>query len=107
MSNPAVITLANASKGKFKRFVIEDNIGESIHLHIDNMRVDFTINEFLEFSKLIRASLKDLDILCDYDIDKFDEHFLRECSSLLSNLISIEKEKNKLKDLFAISHFKI
>ncbi len=106
MSNPAVITLANASKGKFKRFVIEDNIGESIHLHIDNMRVDFTINEFLEFSKLIRASLKDLDILCDYDIDKFDEHFLRECSSLLSNLISIEKEKIKLKDLFAISHFK-
>ena len=36
MSNPAVITLSNASsrKGKFKRFVIEDNIGESIHLHM-------------------------------------------------------------------------
>ncbi len=49
MSNPAVITLANSTsrKGKFKRFVVEDNIGESVHLHIDNMRIDFTINEFL------------------------------------------------------------
>ena len=68
MSNPAVITLANASsrKGKFKRFVIEDNIGESMHLHIDNMRVDFTIKEFLEFSQMIRESLTELNLLGKY-----------------------------------------
>ena len=55
MSNPAVITLdsVNSKKGQFKRFVVEDNIGESLHLHIDNMRVDFTVNEFLEFSIMI------------------------------------------------------
>jgi len=107
MSNPAVITLDNASSKKeiFKRFVIEDNIGESIHLHIDNMRVDFTINEFLEFSEMIRQSLKEIDILKGYDIDKFDEHFLKECSSFLHNLIEVKKEKIKLCNLLAISHF--
>jgi hypothetical protein len=108
MSNPAVITLAseNGKKLKFKRFVIEDNIGESMHLHIDNMRVDFTIKEFLEFSKMIRESLKELDILKGYNINKFDEHFLKSCSHFLPNLIEIKKEKIKLKNLLAISHFK-
>ena len=107
MSNPAVITLDDVSgrKGIFKRFTIEDNIGESMHLHIDNMRVDFTIEEFLEFSQMIRESLKELDFLDGYSVENFDEQFLKECAEYLPNLIEIKKEKIKLKDLFAISHF--
>lgn len=106
MSNPAVITLSNASsrKGKFKRFVIEDNIGESVHLHIDSMRFDFTINEFLEFSKVVRQSLKELKILNEYDIENFDEHFLLNCSNFLSNLQSINIEEVKLSELKFIVH---
>ena len=97
MSNPGVITLANANskKGKFQRFVIEDNIGESIHLHIDNMRVDFTVEEFLEFSKIIRKSLLDLNFIDGLNIDNFDEHFLMECSSYLPKLQSTEIEEVK------------
>ena len=108
MSNPAVITLAseNGKKSKFKRFVVEDNIGESMHLHIDNMRVDFTIKEFLEFSKMIRESLEELDTLKGYDINKFDEYFLKSCSHFLPNLIEIKQETIKLKNLLAISYFK-
>ncbi|ACM92873.1 hypothetical protein NAMH_1662 [Nautilia profundicola AmH] len=108
MSNPAVIVLDDVSskKGPFKRFTIEDNIGESIHLHIDNMRVDFTINEFLEFSEMVRKSLKELDILKSYDINKFDEHFLKQCANYLPDLIEIKKEKIKLKYLKAIVHYK-
>lgn len=108
MSNPSVIILDNKSskKGKIKRFVIEDNIGEAIHLHIDNIRIDFTIKEFLEFSKIIRKSLKELDILNGYDIDSFDEYFLGECAEFLPNLIEIRKEKIKLRDLKTISFFK-
>lgn len=106
MSNPAVITLINASskKGRFKRFVLEDNIGESIHLHIDNMRVDFTINEFLSFADMIRNSLKDLDILHGYNIDSFDEHFLFACADFLPKLKAIKLEKIKLKDMSCIVH---
>ncbi len=104
MSNPAVITLADASSrmGKFKRFVLEDNIGESIHLHIDNMRVDFTINEFLEFSQIIRSSVIELDILKGYSVNDFDESFLKECSPLLANLEKIEIEEIKLSSLSCI-----
>ena len=104
MSNPAVITLDNASNknGKFKRFVIEDNIGESMHLHIDNMRVDFTIKEFLEFSKMIRESLKELDFLGEYSLDNFDEHFLKGCSEFLPKLKKIEIEEIELSKLKCI-----
>ena len=106
MSNPAVITLANASsrKGKFKRFVIEDNIGESMHLHIDNMRVDFTIKEFLEFSQMIRESLLELDFIDGYNIENFDEHFLKECSDFLPRLKNIEIEEIELSKLNCIVH---
>lgn len=107
MSNPAVITLDNASskKGKFKRFVVEDNIGESMHLHIDNMRVDFTIDEFLEFSQMVRESLEDLDVLKGYSVSDFDESFLKNCSSHLKNLVDIKIEKVKISDLKCIHRF--
>lgn len=106
MSNPAVIILDNASSrnGKIKRFVLEDNIGEAIHLHIENMRVDFTINEFFEFSSMIRESLENLDFLCGYSLNDFDEHFLRECSDFLKDLVDIKIEKVKLSELKCIVH---
>lgn len=106
MSNPAVITLADASdkKAKFKRFVIEDNIGESIHLHIDNMRVDLTIKEFLEFSQMIRDSLKDLDFLKSYKLENFDDHFLKQCSDFLPHLSKIVIEEIELSKLKCIVH---
>jgi hypothetical protein len=108
LSNPAVITLSNASsrKGKFKRFVVEDNIGESIHLHIDNMRVDFTIKEFLEFSQMIRESLLELDFLNGYSIQNFDDYFLKECSVFLPKLKNIEIEEVELSKLQCIVHSK-
>ena len=106
MSNPAVIKLADAGsrKGKFKRFVLEDNIGESIHLHIDNMRVDFTIDEFLDFSKMVKESLKDLNFLQGYKLENFDEHFFKECSNFLPDLKSIKIEEIKLCELECIVH---
>ena len=106
MSNPGVITLdkAGSRNGRFRRFVVEDNIGESIHLHIDSMRIDFSIPEFLEFSKMIRKSLYELNILSGYSIDNFDEHFLKLCSPWLSSLKKITVESVKLSDLSCVVH---
>ena len=62
MSNPGVITL-NSKKIDLKkslyneRFVIEDNIGEAIHIHYRNMRFDFSIEDYIEFSDGMYASL--------------------------------------------------
>lgn len=108
MSNPAVIVLASNNKknGEFKRFQIEDNIGESIHLHIDNMRLDFTVKEFLAFSSMVRQSLNKLDFLRGYNLDDFDEHFLSECSFFLPKLKEISIIKMKISDLRCIKRTK-
>jgi hypothetical protein len=45
MSNPGVIKLAKKSVGK-SRVWLDDNIGESIHIHIDDWRLDLTVEEF-------------------------------------------------------------
>ena len=76
-----------------------------MHLHIDNMRVDFTIDEFLEFSQMVRESLEDLDILKGYSVNDFDESFLKNCSSHLKNLVNIKIEKVIISDLKCIHRF--
>ena len=104
MSNPGVITLDSekSKKDNFKRFEVEDNIGESIHLHIDNMRIDFTINEFLDFSKLIKESIAGLDVLAGYSLDQFDAYFLKECGDILPGLAKIKIEEIELSELKCI-----
>ena len=60
----------NLAVGKINRFLdiyIEDNIGEGIHVHfrINNsfdVRLNFSISEFLEFTELIENGA---DILLD------------------------------------------
>lgn len=101
MSNPGVIILEEESlgKAKFKRFAIEDNIGEAIHLHIDHMRIDFTIKEFFEFSEAVKKSLYDLNFLAGYGFEAFDEQFLKECSNLLADLEDIKIEEIELAKL--------
>jgi len=109
MSNPAVITLASLTgrNNTFKRFQVEDNIGESIHLHIDNMRVDFSVNEFLDFSDKVRKSLTELDLFYGYDINDFDSRFLHECGNFLHGLSGISIEDVSLSDLRFIVREKV
>lgn len=109
MSNPAVITLAslNSRNGPFKRFEVEDNIGESIHLHVDNIRLDLSVNEFLDFSGMVRKTLAELDLFDGYNINSFDAHFLKECGNFLSSLIKISIEDIPLSDLKFIARDKI
>lgn len=109
MSNPAVITLANGS-GKIrnlKRLCVEDNIGESIHLHVDNVRVDFTIKNFLAFSRIIRASLEELGIFKKYQLQNLDPHFLFEMSHLIKDIRSIEIKNYVLADLKSLVRVRV
>jgi len=39
------------------RLDIEDNIGESIHIHYKNLRLDFTVKDFIELAKAMDQSL--------------------------------------------------
>ena len=75
MSNPGVINLFSFFKrsGIIKRFQIEDNIGESIHIHVNNFRIDLTIKEFYRLVDSLRENCKELqkpiDMLKEYSID--------------------------------------
>jgi hypothetical protein len=46
MSNPAVITLVTEHITRLGTLKIEDNIGESIHIHLGDFRFDLTLSEF-------------------------------------------------------------
>lgn len=103
MSNPGVIVLAKAKNpDPFRRFVVEDNIGESIHLHIDNLRVDFSVDEFLDFAKTIKASLDNLELIPGRRLAGFDESFLCSIGSLLPKFQSVSVEKVSLSSLRCI-----
>lgn len=39
-----------------RKLVIEDNIGESIHIHYRNLRLEMSINEFRKFAKETKAA---------------------------------------------------
>lgn len=43
------------------RMVIEDNVGESIHVHYRNIRLDFTIDDFLCFSGNIVSAMEEIE----------------------------------------------
>ncbi len=44
-----------------KKLSIEDNIGESVHIHYRNLRIEFTIDEFLKFENHITHALEELE----------------------------------------------
>ena len=61
--NAGVVTLATDHlNGTImnNRLDIEDNIGEGIHIHYKNVRMDFTIKDFLRFAQACDESLRNL-----------------------------------------------
>jgi len=44
-----------------ERLVVEDNVGESIHIHLRNTRLEMSIDEFVEFADRMEGALEALD----------------------------------------------
>lgn len=104
MSNPAVITLADAKRGiaGLHRLQIEDNIGEAIHLHLGPIRLDFTIAEFLAVAEGMKKALDSTGRFFPYRVEQFDPLFLMECGSLLAHLEGIDIREKAIDDLRCI-----
>lgn len=98
MSNPAVIELIDGcmSIGKYR---IEDNIGESIHLHIGDWRFDLTIEELNELARNSGIALNNFLSIDGFDYIDFDPLFLSQIASYLPDLIEVRDEKIKLSEL--------
>jgi hypothetical protein len=99
MSNPGVIILDSCKKSIFQKilnrnsfryFQIEDNIGESIHLHFDDFRIELSISDFFEVCDAIKEALNNLVNLENFDSYKIDPLFLKYASKHLHDLIEIE-----------------
>lgn len=43
------------------KLVVEDNIGESIHIHFRNTRLEFTIEEFIKFADAVEEASGELE----------------------------------------------
>tara|TARA_Y100001938_G_C7899782_1_gene334065 strand:+ start:189 stop:389 length:201 start_codon:yes stop_codon:yes gene_type:complete len=66
MSNAAVVLLNKkkilaAPKLCSKRLQIEDNIGEGIHIHYRNLRLDFTIRDFYAFADACEKAIEEIE----------------------------------------------
>lgn len=44
-----------------QKLVVEDNIGESIHVHLRNVRIEMSIESYLEFADCIQQSRQRLE----------------------------------------------
>lgn len=101
MSNPGVVTLASYSSPYPERFSIriEDNIGESIHIHINDLRISLTINEFLELTSPDQTSILPKHINELIQEYRIEPTFLLELSPYLSQLSKTSLTNVRLKDL--------
>ena len=107
MSNPAVIKLQSGKIGQSK-FWMDDNFGESIHIHIDDFRVDLSVNEFKQLYEDTCIALTRLIDIDNFDVRKMDPVFLSVMLwPKLSKLERVSFDKVKLGDLMAPYHSRI
>ncbi len=103
MINPAVISLASLQKFKNLyfpyRFEIEDNIGEAIHIHFKDIRLDLTVKEFEDFSAECARILENLIDCKDFKASDFDPMLLTTISKDLPRIERIEKREVFLEEI--------
>lgn len=103
MSNPGVIELFGFGfKDNFvgsHSFRIEDNIGESIHFHFDNIRLDLTVKEFRKFADDMLDAINAIVNVKGFDARKQDLEFLFRRAELLPWLREVRIEYMPVKNI--------
>lgn len=75
MSNPAVTKLVRDEIGNL-RFWMDDNIGESIHIHLADFRMDLTVEEIEKLADELGDTMNKLIAMDGFDCEKLDPVFL-------------------------------
>lgn len=103
MSNPGVVLLAESIiDGQV--FKIEDNIGEAIHIHWGNSRIDLTIKEFVSLVKICKNIVEKMVDVDGFSFDLYDAIFLSQRCNELINLEKIEFADVKISDMLMDQH---
>ncbi len=100
MSNPAVITLAHV-RTNLGDFSVEDNIGESIHLHLGDLRCDITVAELERLSEDMAVALEEFINVEGFTVSGFSKEFLLQLAEIgaLSSLNSVEEDTIKISEI--------
>ncbi len=99
MSNPAVTKLVRGEFDKMS-FWMDDNVGESIHIHLGNFRLDLTKNELYTLNTELSSTITKLVNVDNFKCDDFDPVFIsRMLSPFLSHLVSIKIDYVNVGDL--------
>ena len=88
MSNPGVVKLAHANV-QGQKVWFDDNVGESVHFHMQDFRVDFKIPEFVRVTEELYDVVEDLIGVEGFVIRDYDAVFLEQI--LISKLPDLEK----------------
>lgn len=98
MSNPGVVLLASGTVGG-QSFRIEDNIGEAIHIHWGNIRIDLSIKEFFDLAISCKDIIEKMINIDNFSFDLFDAIFLTQNCSSMINLDKLVFEDINVSDL--------
>lgn len=101
MSNPAVVTLASMKPIRSfpYRFEVEDNIGEAIHIHYKDIRLDLTVEELIELAYAMEEIIDDLVDAEGFSSSDFDAVNLVGLAGLLPDLEFVEYTEMFLEDM--------
>lgn len=100
MSNPAVVFLSNIQINNI-HFRIEDNLGESIHLHYGNFRISLSIEEFIKFADAVEESVEKILLFKMAPLAKLDKEALKpEWSSNYKKIQDVFETTMALDELY-------
>ena len=88
MSNAAVVKLQRKRVAKSIVW-LDDNFGESVHLHIEDFRADMSCEEFAKLHKDLREAINGLIEVEGFDCNAFDGVFLEQM--LWKELLKLDK----------------
>jgi hypothetical protein len=99
VSNPAVVILSE-TKTDLGGFRVEDNIGEAIHLHLGEFRLDLTVNQFLRLAdEIADAVQKYMEDIPGFDLRQISNEFFLQKADCWNDLIKVHKVKMNLSQL--------
>lgn len=44
-----------------RKFVVDDNVGEAVHVHYRNVRFEFSVDDFRQFAKECESAMEELN----------------------------------------------
>lgn len=101
MSNPGVVKLSKANVQNQKVW-FDDNVGESIHFHMQDFRIDFTVAKFNTLVDQIYDVVDDLINIDGFSARDYDPVFLEQI--LIQKLLDLKEVRH---DTIKISELKV